>query len=107
LNLQPTAAHPGWTGTDLQRYTPLVRFLNLFFAQTPDRGALPTLRAAVDPESRGGDYFGPRGFYEMRGLPKKVGTTPAAGNEDDARRLWQISEELTGVRFLSDESTSQ
>ena len=60
--------------------------------------------AAVDPDARGGDYYGPRGFYEMRGLPKKVGTKPAARSEEDARRLWQVSEELTGIRFLSNAS---
>jgi NAD(P)-dependent dehydrogenase (short-subunit alcohol dehydrogenase family) len=96
-----TAAHPGWTGTDLQRHSGFIRFLNLFFAQTPPMGALPTLRAAADPDAEGGDYFGPKGFYEMRGYPVKVGTTPAAKSELDARRLWEVSEELTGVSFES------
>jgi hypothetical protein len=79
-------------------------FLNTFFAQTPAMGALPTLRAATDPHANGGDYFGPAGFYEMRGYPIKVGTTPAARNELDAQRLWEISEKLTGVPFLSRQS---
>ena len=96
-----TASHPGWTGTDLQRHSGLFRFLNTFFAQTPPMGALPTLRAAADPNAEGGDYFGPKGFYEMRGRPVKVGTTPAAKNELDARRLWEVSEKLTGVPFES------
>jgi len=96
-----TASHPGWTGTDLQRHSGLFRFLNTFFAQTPPMGALPTLRAATDSEAESGDYFGPKGFYEMRGYPVKVGTTPAAKNELDARRLWEVSEKLTGVSFDS------
>jgi NAD(P)-dependent dehydrogenase (short-subunit alcohol dehydrogenase family) len=100
-SVKATAAHPGWTGTDLQRHSGLIRFFNFFFAQTPPMGALPTLRAATDPDAKGGDYFGPKGFYEMRGYPKKVGTTPAARNELDARRLWEISEKLTGVSFES------
>lgn len=99
--LMATAAHPGWTGTDLQRHSAFIMLANRFFAQTPSTGALPTLRAATDPEAAGGDYYGPRGFYEMRGYPTKVETTPAAKNQDDARRLWQVSEELTGVAFLS------
>jgi NAD(P)-dependent dehydrogenase (short-subunit alcohol dehydrogenase family) len=99
-NVTATAAHPGWTGTDLQRHSSIISFLNIFFAQTPAKGALPTLRAAVDPEARGGDYFGPRGFFEMRGLPKRVGTIAAARSEADARQLWQVSEQLTGVRYL-------
>jgi NAD(P)-dependent dehydrogenase (short-subunit alcohol dehydrogenase family) len=99
--VKATASHPGWTGTDLQRHSGLFRFLNTFFAQTPPMGALPTLRAATDPNAEGGDYFGPKGFYEMRGYPKKVGTTPAARNELDARRLWEVSENLTGVSYDS------
>jgi len=101
-----TAAHPGWTGTDLQRHSGLFRVLNHFFAQTPPMGALPTVRAAADPEARGGDYFGPKGMYEMRGYPIKVGTTPAAQDELDAGRLWEVSEKLTGVSFLSRESNA-
>lgn len=100
------AAHPGWTGTDLQRHTAVARMLNHLFAQQPVMGALPTLRAAVDPEARGGEYFGPRGLYEMRGLPKRVSTIPAARSRADAERLWQISEELTGVRFLSERAAA-
>ncbi len=95
-----TAAHPGWTGTDLQRHASLMDFFGPL-AQSPARGALPTLRAAVDPQARGGDYFGPRGLFELAGYPKKVGTSVAAKNTDDARRLWKTSEELTGVRFPS------
>jgi len=95
-----TAAHPGWTGTDLQRHSPMIAFLNRFFAQTPAMGALPTLRAAIDSTAAGGDFFGPKGLFEMRGTPEKVGTTTAARNEADARRLWAVSEELTGVSFL-------
>lgn len=95
-----TAAHPGWTGTDLQRHSSLIAFLNRFFAQSPPMGALPTLRAATDPEAAGGDYYGPRGFFEMRGHPTRVGTTAAARNEADARRLWDVSDELTGVSYL-------
>jgi NAD(P)-dependent dehydrogenase (short-subunit alcohol dehydrogenase family) len=101
-----TAAHPGWTGTDLQRHSAIIRFLNIFVAQSPSMGALPTLRAATDPEAEGGSYFGPRGLYEMRGYPTKVGTTPAAQNELDARRLWEVSEKLTQVSFLSRESSA-
>jgi NAD(P)-dependent dehydrogenase (short-subunit alcohol dehydrogenase family) len=99
--VQATAAHPGWTGTDLQRHSAIIRFLNFFFAQTPPMGALPTLRAATDPLATGGDYFGPKGFYEMRGYPVKVGTTAEAKDEIDARRLWEVSENLTGVSFES------
>ena len=62
-------------------------------------GALPTLRAAADPDARGGEYYGPRGLLEWSGHPVRVSSSPAARSEGDARRLWEISEELTGVRY--------
>ena len=95
-----TAAHPGWTGTDLSRHSGLINFMGTFLAQTPPMGALPTLRAAVEPKASGGDYYGPKGLKEMRGYPVKVGTSQAARSEEIARRLWEVSEDLTGVSFL-------
>lgn len=94
-----TAAHPGWTATDLQRSTALVRFLNRFVGMKPPQGALPTLRAATDPEAAGGDYFGPNGFLQMRGYPKRIDMVKRAHDAGDAARLWEISENLTGVRY--------
>lgn len=96
------AAHPGWTATELQRHTPSFELFNRFLAMKVEQGALPTLRAAVDPEARSGDYYGPQGFYEMRGYPVRVGSSKAARSRGDAERLWQMSEELTDVRFHLD-----
>jgi NAD(P)-dependent dehydrogenase (short-subunit alcohol dehydrogenase family) len=93
------AAHPGWTGTNLQRNVKLFEMLNDVFAMKTEQGALPTLRAATDPSVRGGEYYGPDGLYEMRGYPTKVGTTKAATKRDDAATLWARSVELTGVRY--------
>ncbi len=98
-DLRVTAAHPGWTATDLQRSSGLMRLLNRFFAQSAAQGALPTLRAATDPEAAGGDYFGPRGFMQMRGAPVRVSMVKAAQNAADAARLWQESEALSGVHY--------
>ena len=69
------------------------------FAQNAAQGALPTLYAATAPDVKGGDYYGPDGFQELRGRPTKVkviaeGSDPAVG-----RRLWELSEELTGVEY--------
>ena len=97
--LLTSAAHPGWTQTDLQRHSGLFQFFNPFFGMLPPGGALPTLRAATAPDVAPGDYYGPRGFYEMRGAPVKVKTTAAAKSREDAERLWQISEERTGVQY--------
>ena len=65
----------------------------------PPQGALPTLRAAVDPDASGADYFGPGGFLQMRGWPKRIDMIERAMNDADAARLWEISEELTGVEY--------
>jgi len=61
--------------------------------------ALPTLRAATDPAAHGGQYYSPDGFLEQRGHPKVVGSSPQSRDEDLQRRLWAVSEELTGVTF--------
>ena len=94
-----TAAHPGWTATELQRHSGLFDFLNNFFAMKIEQGTLPTLRAAFDENAQGGDYFGPDGFKEMRGYPKKVESNKLSQDIQIAKKLWDVSEELTGVKF--------
>ncbi|MDH3492949.1 MAG: oxidoreductase [Acidobacteriota bacterium] len=94
-----TAAHPGWTATELQRNTSIAGLLNHVFAQEGAMGALPTLRAAFDPEANAGDYFGPKGFMEMGGYPVRVEMSDRAKDADIAGRLWEVSEEMTGVTF--------
>ncbi len=71
---------------------------NRLIAQDEDGGALPTLYAAV-ADIPGDSFAGPGGFMEQRGPAKLVGRSAAARNADAARRLWEVSEELTGVRF--------
>lgn len=93
------AAHPGWTATDLQRNTGLFRALNPLFAMKPWKGALPTLRAATGGEAEGGQYYGPHGLGEMRGFPVPVSSNDASRDEAVARRLWDVSEALTGVEY--------
>ena len=93
------AAHPGWTQTNLQKHAPWLRWFNPLMGMQPIGGALPTLRAATAPDVDSGDYYGPKGFYEMRGAPKKVGANKAATNKAAAAQLWSVSEERTGVRY--------
>lgn len=93
-----TAAHPGWTTTGLQRG--FMHTLSRFIGQSPPMGALPTLRAAVDPAAQRNDYFGPNRFMEMRGYPQKVGRSGAAQDAELADRLWRVSEEMTDVRMV-------
>lgn len=94
-----TAAHPGWTATDLQRHNGLFEFFNGFFAMKMGQGALPTLRAATDPVAQSGDYFGPDGWQEWRGYPVKVESNALSRDTEIARKLWDVSEALTGIHY--------
>ena len=99
-----TAAHPGLASTNLVTHletSPLSRLRARAlhgFSQSDADGALPTLYAAL-ADLPGGGYAGPGGFLEGRGAPKPVGRSRKARDEDTARRLWTVSEELTGVTF--------
>jgi NAD(P)-dependent dehydrogenase (short-subunit alcohol dehydrogenase family) len=94
-----TAAHPGWTATDLQRTAGAARLFNPLLAMKPADGALPTLRAATDPGAAGGSYWGPSRFFELSGPPAPARIPARARDEAVAARLWEVSEELTGVTF--------
>jgi NAD(P)-dependent dehydrogenase (short-subunit alcohol dehydrogenase family) len=97
------AAHPGGSNTELMRNMPrplvVVTQLLAPLFQDPALGALPTLRAATDPGVSGGQYFGPDGFGQTRGYPKVVGSSTQSHDVDLQRRLWTVSEELTGVSY--------
>jgi NAD(P)-dependent dehydrogenase (short-subunit alcohol dehydrogenase family) len=98
------AAHPGYSATNLQSAAaPLVDRLvmkvgNAVVAQDDEMGALCVLYAATEPGLEGGTYVGPDGIGEQRGNPKIVQPNRAARNEQTARRLWEVSADLTGVR---------
>ena len=98
------AAHPGYTATNLQFRSErgledgLMAIGNRLFAQTDEAGARPTLFAASQ-DLPGASYVGPDGFGEYRGYPRLVGRTAAASDVEVAKRLWALSEELTGVAF--------
>jgi NAD(P)-dependent dehydrogenase (short-subunit alcohol dehydrogenase family) len=99
-----TAAHPGGSNTELARNVPLAQRLAFtvlapVVTQSAAMGALPTLRAATDPGVLGGQYFGPQGFLEQRGNPKVVTSSDQSYDIDLQRRLWKVSEELTGVVY--------
>lgn len=98
------AAHPGGSNTELARhlpgiFRPVQAVLGPVLFQSPAMGALPTLRAATDPAVQGGQYYGPDGFLEQRGRPKLVESSAQSHDEQLQRRLWAVSEELTGVHF--------
>lgn len=101
------AAHPGWARTDLQRHVKnnvltrwLFRLAQRFLSQDARGGAMPTLRAAADLRVSPGDFYGPDGFLQGKGNPVRVNSNTASRNRAWQQRLWQISEELTGVSYL-------
>jgi NAD(P)-dependent dehydrogenase (short-subunit alcohol dehydrogenase family) len=94
-----TASHPGMTDTDLKRHSGFLMRSIFIFAQNAEMGALPSLRAACDPDAKAGDFFGPDGFLGMRGFPVKVKSNARSHDKAAARKLWEISEELTGVSY--------
>src|SRR5207302_10621978 len=94
------AAHPGLASTELARYTPAIAAS--FYARVTQKaamGALPTLRAATDPGVLGGQDYGPGGFFGTRGYPKLAHSSGQSHDTAIQRRLWTVSEELTGVTF--------
>jgi NAD(P)-dependent dehydrogenase (short-subunit alcohol dehydrogenase family) len=98
------AAHPGVADTELIRNSPawlrgVVSTLRPLITQPAEAGALPILRAATDPAVQGGQYYGPDGFREAKGHPKVVESSRQSHDQATQRRLWNVSEELTGVTF--------
>src|ERR1700744_2662340 len=97
------AAHPGGSNTELMRHLPgwaasVYPVIAPMF-QDAAMGALPQLRAATDPAVLGGQYYGPDGLGQTRGYPKVVGSRSEEHDAERQRRLWAVSEELTGVTY--------
>lgn len=103
------AAHPGVSATNLFQHMPgVARLFTPLVAlvfQSAKGGALPTLYAALGTDINGGDYCGPQSMREMRGSPGKVSSNRASNDEAAAARLWSVSEQMTGVRYLSKSPT--
>jgi NAD(P)-dependent dehydrogenase (short-subunit alcohol dehydrogenase family) len=102
------AAHPGTARTELTRHmspvsagalSPRFAPVNSWLVQDAKMGALPTLRAATDPDAIGGTYYGPDGFMQLTGYPVVVASSSRSQNREDQRRLWVESEQLTGITY--------
>ncbi len=111
LAMRAMPVHPGGASTNLFKSEPgegglasrirgrIVQMGVDAVSQKADAGALPGLYAATSPQAQGGQYYGPDGFMEMQGYPKVAKLGDRARDETVARRLWDISEDLTGVRY--------
>jgi NAD(P)-dependent dehydrogenase (short-subunit alcohol dehydrogenase family) len=98
------AAHPGFSNTELMRnlpgaVQPIWKLFGPYVTNSAEKGALPTLMAATSPTAQGGQYYGPDGIGEVMGYPKLVKSTAQSHDEALQKRLWTVSEELTGVTF--------
>jgi NAD(P)-dependent dehydrogenase (short-subunit alcohol dehydrogenase family) len=105
-NLMSNASHPGWARTDLFANGPGFGLISLasqfaapLFSQSAESGALPTLFAATSPQAAGGGYYGPNGLYELKGPPAPARIMPQAMDKAGAGKLWDVSQQLTGVSF--------
>jgi len=104
-NAIAVAAHPGVSDTNLtghfenRWYFKMMRPVLERMGQSAAMGALPSIRAAVDRHVTGGQYFGPDGIGEVKGYPVIVTSNAASHQANDARQLWKVSEQLTGVRY--------
>jgi len=105
MDCMAVVAHPGVSDTNLFSHIggkflqSILKPIFSFMVQPAQMGALPQLRASVDSAAKGGDYYGPKGRNEMKGYPVLVQPNIAAKNEQDAKKLWEISEKITGVKF--------
>lgn len=93
------SSHPGWSDTGLMRHSGPIEWLAHLIAQDQKMGVLPTLYAALAEDVNPGDYIGPAGFLKIRGYPERMEPARRTKDRDIAARLWEISEELTGVKF--------
>ena len=105
--LMSNAAHPGFARTDLIANGPgasgllwhVSRWLQPYVSHSAAEGALPTLFAATSPEAKPAGYYGPNGFFELKGPPAAAKIMPQAKDAAAAARLWDVSAALTGVSF--------
>ncbi len=96
-----TAAHPGYTKTNLQANSGFMMavIMNNILAQHVKIGVLPILRAATEEKLKGGEYFGPTKTMEMRGYPELVKSSDKSYDKELAKKLWEVSEKLTNLKY--------
>jgi NAD(P)-dependent dehydrogenase (short-subunit alcohol dehydrogenase family) len=100
INSIATAAHPGYTATNLQNGLGfMMKVMNVLLAQKVAMGALPILRAATEPNLKGAEFFGPTKMGEMKGFPELVDSSETSYDLSLAKKLWEVSEKLTNHNY--------
>lgn len=111
--IRSIAVHPGVARTSIGKnrkelgafrfgdhvVTTVLSLVMPVLGQPAAAGALPTMFAASAPEAQGGGFYGPNGFGGMKGAPVAVAIKPAGQDLEAARRLWSVSEKLTGITW--------
>ena len=104
-NIIALSAHPGVSKTNLfYNFSKLAQVIATpflpFFTHPPEKAVLPMLYAALGNDVKGGDYFGPTSYKGMKGKPGKIISKPQSYDKDVAKKLWEVSEKLTGEQFV-------
>ena len=109
LSIESIAAHPGFVKSNIMKsnehtqrsfgFNLIFNLFNIILAMPPKKGALGIMRAATDRSIRNGEYVGPTKIGGFRGLPKLMESSDLSYNEGDAQKLWEMSEQLTGVKY--------
>ncbi len=109
VSVESIAAHPGFVNSNIMKsndytkrsfgFSMMFNIFGLLLAMTPEMGSLGIMRAATDKTLKNGDYVGPTKMGGFRGYPEVMPSSERSYNEEDAKRLWEMSEELTGVKY--------
>lgn len=105
IDIKVLVAHPGVSGTELGRYidkhwlTKPIAWLAYKIVQSPYAGCLPEVRASLDETALSGQYYGPKGIFEMRGKPVLTKSNKRSHDKELAKKLWDKSEKMTGITF--------
>lgn len=100
-NVIAVAVHPGYSNTNLQRHVTGGSLFNSIFSQSQQEGCLPTVFGATNPDLKGGEYIGPDGWFEMKGKPDRAFSNRKSNDERTAKKLWDVSEQMTQETFFS------
>ena len=110
VSVESVAAHPGFVSSNIMKsnehtkrsfgFNFMFQFFNVLLAMKPSRGSFGIMRAATDKTINNGEYVGPTKMGGFRGLPKLMTSSDRSYNEEDAKKLWEMSEQLTGVKYV-------
>ena len=99
LNIKSVLVHPGFAISSKKKQGFWINLGKKLLAQSGEKGSLPFLYGMVGPDIENGDYIGPSKLFGVRGYPKRTMSNKKSYNEQDAKRLWEISQDLTHITY--------